>query len=485
MCEYYEISKFAKKVKSFDKNKFILIGLNIDGFKTNFDNFRIFANELSKMKLEISCFGLCETNILDVESDMFYIDGYNTFILDKLNFGNEKFKKKGSGIAIYLTKKINNASKDSEHCLSTPDIEILTVSFITEDNVTHYIIAVYRSPSGNFDQFIEHFDLILTKLNKHNTVLHIIGDFNTNLYNTKHNNCKNYIDCLFSNSIYPIISRATHFQGVNPTCIDHVLTNKIENIRASGVIPYNITHHMPIFSISDFKIPSISDSDTKHKFLCVNDKTIHGFKNDFDCKYSPFEDLDIYSAKDSFHKFTVIFKELYDKWFLHDKAARCNNVHVKSEWITPALAKSSETKNNLYQNWRKHRTTQNWNLYITYRRKLDSLKGKVKYDYYNNKFLNCKNNTKKVWQLINHVLGRKKRNSVLHFKNDDAGHNFNKYFTSIASNLISKNYPLSANSTDEFRRYLKPQTSLYNHTKFEISDLKSLISGLNNNKSTY
>ena len=94
LCEYYEISKFAKKVKSFDKNKFILIGLNIDGFKTNFDNFRIFANELSKMKLEISCFGLCETNILDVESDMFYIDGYNKFILDKLNFENEKIKKK-------------------------------------------------------------------------------------------------------------------------------------------------------------------------------------------------------------------------------------------------------------------------------------------------------------------------------------------------------------------------------------------------------
>ena len=36
-------------------------------------------------------------------------------------------------------------------------------------------------------------------------------------------------------------------------CILIVLTNKIENIFASGVIPYNITHHMPIFSISDFK----------------------------------------------------------------------------------------------------------------------------------------------------------------------------------------------------------------------------------------
>ena len=107
-----------------------------------------------------------------------------------------------------------------------------------------------------------------------------------------------------------------------------------------------------------------------------------------------------------------IFKELYDKWFVHKKPTRCKNVHVKSEWITPALAKSSDTKNTLYQQWRKHRTNKNWNLYITYKRKLDTLKNKVKYDYYTKKFINCKSNTKKVWQLINHVLGRKKRNSV-------------------------------------------------------------------------
>ena len=147
---------------------------------------------------------------------------------------------------------------------------------------------------------------------------------------------------------------------------------------------------MPIFCIFDFNLPSCIDTNTKRKFLCINEAAMDGFKNDFNSKFSIFEDFDKYSAKDSFHQFIVIFKELYDKWFLHDKAARCNNVHVKSEWITPALAKSSETKNILYQNWRKHRTSQNWNLYISYRRKLDNLKGKVKYDYYNNKYLDCK-----------------------------------------------------------------------------------------------
>ena len=164
-CEYLHTRKFVENVRATDSNKFILIGLNIDGFKTNFDNFKIFCNDLFKAKVDVSCFSLCETNILESESDSFYIDGYNKFILDKLTLDDKTYKKKGSGIAIYLTKKINNAQKDIEHCLSTPDIEILTVSFALNENLTHYIIGVYRSPSGNFDKFIESFDLILTKLN--------------------------------------------------------------------------------------------------------------------------------------------------------------------------------------------------------------------------------------------------------------------------------------------------------------------------------
>ena len=68
------------------------------------------------------------------------------------------------------------------------------------------MICVYRSPSGDFDKFIEDFDLILTELNKHNTISHIVGDFNTDLYCTERTNSKNYIDCIFSNSIFPLIS---------------------------------------------------------------------------------------------------------------------------------------------------------------------------------------------------------------------------------------------------------------------------------------
>ena len=296
------------------------------------------------------------------------------------------------------------------------------------------MFSVYRPPSGNAVNFIETFDTIITKINvNHNTKIHIIGDFNFDLYHPERSNNKTYLDCLFSNGIHPIISRATHFQGINPTCIDHILTNSVEDIQFTGVIPYNITHHMFTFSI--FDIEDSSDTQNKHikLTLCINSYTVSDFVKQFDDLVIKTDLIDKYSAKDSFHEFQKIFKELYDKWFLHEKVNNCKHVHVKSDWITPGLAKSSETKNKLYAQWRKDKTVNNWDKYLIYKRKYDIVRNKLKFSYYDNKFSNCKSDTKKVWSLINDVLGRKKRNSVLTFTSIYAAHNFNKYFTSIAS----------------------------------------------------
>ena len=249
---------------------------------------------------------------------------------------------------------------------------------------------------------------------------------------------------------------------------------------------------MLIFGVFDINLPQNSKFNTstnKKPSLCINEKSIAGFTNEFNSQFTESFDLVNYSAKDSFHDFLNFFKELYDKWFLHENPAQCKNIHTKSDWITPALAKSSQTKNLLYQYWRKHRSAENWNTYIDYERNLDKLTNKVKYDYYNKKFFkNCKNNTKKVWQIINQFLGRKKRNSALTFQTDEASHNFKTYFTLVAHKLVSKTYPSYSNCDDGFRNYLKHESTPLNsyiHTNFEIDYLTLFIAGLNDSKSTY
>ena len=111
----------------------------------------------------------------------------------------------------------------------------------------------------------------------------------------------------------------------------------------------------------------------------------------------------------------------------------------------------------------------------------------MKFNFYNKKFSDCKSDTKKVWGLINNMLGRKKRNSSIIFTSPDASHNFNKYFTSVASKLVSEIYPRDSNSHQSFRRYLiNIDVSVeFNDFDFIEDDLNNFIDGLNNNKSTY
>ena len=80
--------------------------------------------------------------------------------------------------------------------------------------------------------------------------IHIIGDFNVNLYNPSSKHAVSYLDSVFSNGLHPIISRATHFMGRNPTCIDHILTNDIENIlyrTCVCLVAKSFPHHVGVF----------------------------------------------------------------------------------------------------------------------------------------------------------------------------------------------------------------------------------------------
>ena len=85
------------------------------------------------------------------------------------------------------------------------------------------------------------------------------------------------------------------------------------------------------------------------------------------------------------------------------------------------------------------------------------------------------------------MLGRKKRNSVLKFPSNDASHNFNKYFTSVASKLLKENYANNSYTNISFQTYLN-NLSVDNEfvdSDFDIVDLNQFIKELNNNKSTY
>ena len=487
-CRYVKFDDF--NVRNEESCFPSIIGLNIDGIRTNFDKLKILNSKLLTCE-NVAGYFLCETNVTEYESESFYLEGFNKFTLDRFRNDNNVLKHKGSGLMIFLNQNFSRVQLLNDLSISTSDLETLAIE-VVEGNTKYLFISVYRSPSGNFDNFIDMFDGILCKANDRKEFkTFLLGDLNVNLYNSSSQKCMKYLSCVFSNGFLPLISRATHFSGVNPTCIDHILSNDISEVIASYIIREKISHHLPVCLKLDTKLESNSSKSYKPK-LNINEFSLSNFSSELESigQSLNFED----SAESCFSDFYVKFKTSYDRCFLscNIRPSSKKFVNPRKDWITIGVAKSCEIRKQLYEKWLDCRTLSNWNDYTTYSRKLDVIKDKVKFDYFKKKLDDNKHDLKKTWGLVNGILGRKRQNRLLTFPEEDAAHSFNKYFVSVAKDLLNKNCSLNKTPSDSFMTYMNDSVhkdengpKFLENCTFDPDEISSIISGLNNSKSTY
>jgi hypothetical protein len=120
----------------------------------------------------------------------------------------------------------------------------------------------------------------------------------------------------------------------------------------------------------------------------------------------------------------------------------------RNHWITDGLVKSINRKDKLYRKYRNNPNNENKNKYSKYRNILNSLLRVAKKNHITNELNIHKNNMKKTWQTLNHILGRNKApKPPSHFCDTDGSKisdpiqiatKFNTFFTSIGPSLASK-----------------------------------------------
>ena len=168
-CRSYSINDMNTLIKPYFENNCSMIFQNIDGNRTNFDAFSV---ELDRISQKFQVIGLAETNVGMDESDVYQIEGYNCFYQDKhIN------KIKGTGVALYLTNKLNGVVNDDLSWVSK-NLESLFIT-IQHDEPVH-VGVLYRPPSGDSVEALNEFKKIIELCPKTNT--YILGDFNVNLH---------------------------------------------------------------------------------------------------------------------------------------------------------------------------------------------------------------------------------------------------------------------------------------------------------------
>ena len=244
-CKPYSIIDFSKfmsdpKAKS---STFLCHFTNIDGNAYNFD---LFTTTIHQFKFSFDVVGVAETNISIECKNLYSIDGYTSIYQDKI-----ENKKKGSGVALYISEK-HNCMKMKEHSIVTEDIESLFAK-ISDSTGDIYVGVIYRPPNGNLDKFNESLSVIMSSFQSTQKVC-IMGDFNINLF-LQTAATKLFEETFICNGFNPVISVSTHCKPkCQKSCIDNIFIKNTESITKSGTIKTDISHHKTVFLVSEHEL---------------------------------------------------------------------------------------------------------------------------------------------------------------------------------------------------------------------------------------
>ena len=103
-------------------------------------------------------------------------------------------------------------------------------------NNQFYIIVVYRFHFKD-NEFITQFNKVLK--NYKNKLLIVMGDFNLNLLNYDSNKVvDDFVNDVFSNSLYPLVNKPTNFFQNSSILIDQAWSNMLHENANCSILTY-------------------------------------------------------------------------------------------------------------------------------------------------------------------------------------------------------------------------------------------------------
>lgn len=439
-CKMYNLKDIDNLIANHEKVDFSTFFTNIDGNKSNFDSLVV---ELSNMNNQLSIIGLAETNIEPSLQHLFPITNYKSFYQNPMSG-----KKKGTGVALYIHQSFN-ATIMPEISQTSPNLESISLT-VCKANKSINVICIYRPPNSTVTDFITEFKDIMLKLPKRPT--YIMGDFNIDLLNDNDNSLI-HEETFLSFSLFPLISISTHEQpNCKTTCIDNIFTNDIDSVSLTGTLQNKVSHHLPIFSLCKLNLNSESTEDTPLvQYYSYSKANLDKFVTQLHSNASAFIAQHIaLDEPPNFTNFNNMFHENLDKTCKLSKPKTSKRNVVCNPWITDSISDAVKKKQELYALWNKTRNKKLpngkrdlYDQYNEYRRCLKKIIKTAKSKYYCTKIENCTGDMKKTWQIINQIRGKNKISIKPQFFIDNKriierrviANEFNKYFTSLASNL--------------------------------------------------
>ena len=487
-CNYYTNHDFHKLAKNIDRKNapFTALHTNIESLMHNFDSLERLGVDLD---YPFDIIAVTETWNPSSGKDKFipkFLENYN-----KYNGLSGTTLKSGCGLYIRTGLKYKDRKDlDIQHYDDINEYQCKFIEIINTKGSNIILCVCYRHPKKASDNsYNTWLDNTLDQICKEHKTLIFMGDFNYNLLKYSYTEqIKTFVDTMASRNLQPTINKPTRIvRNQQPSLIDNIFTNATDKEIITGNLVSKITDHMPNFII--MKHITFAKKSIRKRRRSFKNFNLEDYQKDIDSiDLTPAMHFDTNDLYKYYHD------QLLNTINKHAPYISMSNEELKwtrKPWIGKRLQKIIKHKNKLYKKYINNHKSKFW--YNRYRTVCDSVKLKIKEakkSYFSWYFKTNMNNSKKIWKGINEIIHNKyKKDAEEIFLDDDGSiitdqktvaNRFNKFYTTIASKLVTK---LGKPST-KYQDYLKNPNE---HTIFlketDFGEVSTLIHKLDITKS--
>ena len=290
-------------------------------------------------------------------------------------------------------------------------------------------------------------DDVLSKLEKSNKTIFLMGDFNLNLLSYEHHTeTNNFINSMVSHYLLPYILHSTRVTDHSSTVIDNIFSNVTEYETISGNIINQIADHFAQFLL--LKRINIKYKNTNFYQYNYSNFNKENFVEEFsNINWNKLEN----DEEDVDSKFTFFYNELSRCVKTHAPLTRVSLKALSfrnKPWITARIQRMMSKRDKYFRKFRKTKSCDVEYLYKKFRNKVVLETRKNRIDYFHNYFNTHKNNMKKLWsgiRPIGNISDNKTGVNISHLLQDGKAIDdpqkmaniFNKFFVNISKKITS------------------------------------------------
>ena len=375
---------------------------------------------------------LCETWLKPNTENNINFPGYKCYHASRKD-------RIGGGVSILVSSRLR--SRHRPDLLSQTNIFEYQVVELKTNKQNLMLVSGYRPPNTNSDKSLREYKDILNRLKcyKHHDI--IIGlDHNYDLLKSETN--KTTTQFMNLNDDFDLICGIT-----KPTRITDKSATLLDNIIISGRLQCNYTPYVIIDDLSDhypcLMVVHNVNLSRKDKVTVskrsITDESIVKIRHRLDSvDWSYLNNQGVNEAFESFHtKLTDTIDEVCPQKELKLRQDKL----IRDPWISKGIRNSLRKQKKLYKEQLNSGDSVSTNRYKVYRNLLKKLLRQSKIAYFTSKCLEYKQNSRKLWQLINQVINKRQKktqvienlkiDNLLKYSPSDITNGFCDHFASV------------------------------------------------------